>query len=294
MHAQCPSCSWLLNLLAAPSTPIAAVCSQACYFIIISHTTTCWWDFNTQFMFYSCFQTRTKVIDGHKKPFNVLDRILRSFIYFSLVIFLVGEQHSLNAGDLHISLLRCPKKESIQKWRWHQKWRRPKRWRWPQKLALPSKFFCPPLPLPLKNYLKFFLMTSHRNSHTTTDIKPEMLSGVQTGNGTPHDKYNIRGIAHGRTNRKDDIFMQRRLEQNFTLIWKWGQGTCLLTKHTLRWAYSRYFTPACCLLRFAAFFLTLPSLKVSEKLPKITANWAIIWAMGNGKLSPVGPKILVF
>ena len=43
----------------------------------------------------------------------------------------------------------------------------------------------------------------------TTDIKPEMLSGVQTGNGTPHDKHNIRGIAHVRTNRKDNIFMQR-------------------------------------------------------------------------------------
>ena len=54
-------------------------------------------------------------------------------------------------------------------------------------------------------------MTSHLNSHRTTDIKPEMLSGVQTGNGTPHDKYNIRGIAHARTNRKDNIFMQRQL-----------------------------------------------------------------------------------
>ena len=54
-------------------------------------------------------------------------------------------------------------------------------------------------------------MTSHLNSHRTTDIKPEMLSGVQTGNGTPHDKYKIRGIAHARTNRKDDIYMQRRL-----------------------------------------------------------------------------------
>ena len=44
-------------------------------------------------------------------------------------------------------------------------------------------------------------MTSHLNSHGTTDIKPEMLSGVQTGNGTPHDKYNIRGIdrAHKQT-----------------------------------------------------------------------------------------------
>ena len=102
------------------------------------------------------------------------------------------------------------------------------------------------------------MMTSHLHSHRTTDIKPEMLSGVQNGNGSPDDKYNIRGIAHVRTNRKDDIFMQRRLEQDFTLIWKWGQGTCLLTKHALRWAYSRYFPPACCLLRFAAFFNLCP------------------------------------
>ena len=54
-------------------------------------------------------------------------------------------------------------------------------------------------------------MTSHRDSHTITDVKPEMIPGVQTGNGIPHDKYNIRGIAHARTNRKDDMFMQRRL-----------------------------------------------------------------------------------
>ena len=80
-----------------------------------------------------------------------------------------------------------------------------------------------------------------------------MLSGVQTGYGTPHDKYDKRGIPHAWTNRKDDIFMQRRLVQNFTFILEWGQGTCSLTKHTRRWAYSRYFFPACCLLRFAAF-----------------------------------------
>ena len=61
-------------------------------------------------------------------------------------------------------------------------------------------------------------------------------------------------IAHARTNRKDNIFMQRRLVQNFTFILEWGQGTCSLTKHTPRWAYSRYFSPACCLLRFASFF----------------------------------------
>ena len=81
-------------------------------------------------------------------------------------------------------------------------------------------------------------MTSPLDSHRTTDIKPEMLSGVQTGNGTPHDKYDIRGIAHVRTNRKDDIFMQRRLVQNCTYIMEWGQGTCTLTNRTRRWTYS--------------------------------------------------------
>ena len=56
-----------------------------------------------------------------------------------------------------------------------------------------------------------FLMTSHHDSHTKTDVKPEMIPGILTGNGIPHDKYYVRGIAHARTNRKDDIFMQRRL-----------------------------------------------------------------------------------
>ena len=65
-----------------------------------------------------------------------------------------------------------------------------------------------------------------------------MLSGVQTGNGTPHGKYDIRGIAHAHTNRKDDIFMQRRLVQNFTYMIQWGQGTCTLTKRTWHWTYS--------------------------------------------------------
>ena len=65
-------------------------------------------------------------------------------------------------------------------------------------------------------------MTSHFDSHRPTDIKPEMLSGVQTGNGTPHAKYDICSIAHARTNRKDDIFMQRRIVQNFTFILEWS------------------------------------------------------------------------
>ena len=105
------------------------------------------------------------------------------------------------------------------------------------KIGLPPKLCCPH---PLKKLPEIFLMTSQLDSHTTTDVKPEMLSGVQPGNGIPHDRYNIRGIAHGRTNRKDHIFMQRRLVQNFTFILEWGQGTCKMTKHTRRWAYSRY------------------------------------------------------
>ena len=54
-------------------------------------------------------------------------------------------------------------------------------------------------------------MTSHLDSHTTTDGEPEIIPGVLTLNGIPLDEYNIRGIAHVRTNSKDDIFMQRRL-----------------------------------------------------------------------------------
>ena len=39
------------------------------------------------------------------------------------------------------------------------------------------KFFAPPSP-PLKNYLNLFLMTSHHDSHTATDVKPEMIPGI--------------------------------------------------------------------------------------------------------------------
>ena len=66
-------------------------------------------------------------------------------------------------------------------------------------------------------------MTSHLDSHTTTVVKPDMLSGVQTENGIPHDRYNIRSIAHVRTNRKDDIFMQRRLGQICIRKLEWGK-----------------------------------------------------------------------
>ena len=81
------------------------------------------------------------------------------------------------------------------------------------KIKITSKIDPPPQilfgPPPLKELPDFCLMTSYLDSHTTTDVKPEMLSSVQTRNGIPHDKYNICGTAHARTNRKDDIFMQR-------------------------------------------------------------------------------------
>ena len=54
-------------------------------------------------------------------------------------------------------------------------------------------------------------MTSHHDSHTTTDVKPDIIPSAQTGNGIPHDKYIIRGIVHARRSRKDDIFRQGRL-----------------------------------------------------------------------------------
>ena len=54
-------------------------------------------------------------------------------------------------------------------------------------------------------------MISHHDSHTATDVKPEVIPGVQTGNGIPNDKYDVRGINHARTDRKDDMLMQRRL-----------------------------------------------------------------------------------
>ena len=71
--------------------------------------------------------------------------------------------------------------------------------------------------------MNFFLMTSHHDSHTKTDVKPELIPGIQTRNGISHDKYDVRGIAHACTNRKDNIFMQ---------------DDCTLTMHTRRLTYS--------------------------------------------------------
>ena len=66
-------------------------------------------------------------------------------------------------------------------------------------------------PCPLKNYLKVLLMTSHHDIHTKIDVKLEVIPGILTKNGIPHDKCNLRGIAYALCThkQKDNIFMQR-------------------------------------------------------------------------------------
>ena len=48
----------------------------------------------------------------------------------------------------------------------------------PKNWPSPSKFVLPPPPLPLKITWFIFLMTSGRDSHATTDVKPEMIPAI--------------------------------------------------------------------------------------------------------------------
>ena len=64
-------------------------------------------------------------------------------------------------------LFRPQKWRQPQKWQQHQKWSWSKKRRWPHKVALPLIFLPPP---PIKDYLKYLLMTSHLDSPTTTDV----------------------------------------------------------------------------------------------------------------------------
>ena len=66
-----------------------------------------------------------------------------------------------------------------------------------------------------------------------------------TGNGIPHDKCNLHGIAHARTNKKDDIFMQRQLVQSFTCILEGGARDLYIDEAHM----------ALDIFRFAAFFM---------------------------------------
>ena len=86
-------------------------------------------------------------------------------------------------------------------------------------------------------------MTFYIDSHTTTDVIPDMSSGVQTENRIPHDRYDIRGIAHAHTN---------------TYLLKWRQGDLYIDKaHTVLNIF-----------RFAVFFLDLTLKKRIDTQPK--------------------------
>ena len=93
-------------------------------------------------------------------------------------------------------------------------------------------------------------MTSHLNSHRTTDIKQEMLSGVQTGNGTPHDKYNIRGIASAHKQKRRHFHAKTTSAKLYYYIGVRSMDLFIDEAHTVLDIF-----PACCLVRFAAFFM---------------------------------------
>ena len=73
-------------------------------------------------------------------------------------------------------------------------------------------------------------MSSHLDSHTPTDVKRDILSGVQTGNRIPHDRYNIRGrgIAHAHCAHKQKI---QHFHAKTTRV-------ILYIYNTRRWTYS--------------------------------------------------------
>ena len=55
-------------------------------------------------------------------------------------------------------------------------------------------------------------MTFYLDDHTTTQLtlNQRCYQVYKPNMDFKHDKYNIRGIAHARTNRKGNIFMQRK------------------------------------------------------------------------------------
>ena len=83
--------------------------------------------------------------------------------------------------------------------------------------------------------------------------------------------------------------MQRWIVQNFTFILEWGQGTCSLTKQTRLWIYSalRYFFPACCLVRCAAFFSTGPQRTNSNSQTEVQ------WRFYSGKIEIFWQRMMI-
>ena len=80
-----------------------------------------------------------------------------------------------------------------------------------------------------------------------------------------------------------------------------GEGTCSLTKHTRRWAYSQYLFPACCLLRFAAFFGSVwPCLTPFGPIWSHSAPHGTVWSClypispGFGSFRPIWSHLVLF
>ena len=119
--------------------------------------------------------------------------------------------------------------------------------------------------MPPTPHLKEYYLIFHLNSHGTTDIKPEMLSGVQTGNGTPHDKYNIRGIARALKQIRRHFHAKTTSAKLSYFIGVRSRDLFIDEAHTVLDIFY-----ACCLVRFAAFLLLwtsisdLPTPKISE------------------------------
>ena len=111
----------------------------------------------------------------------------------TIFAFFLDKTVTMNWSEEMVRLTLWPqKRRQPQKWRWPLKWRQPQNWRGPQKWRWPKneddlKNEDDPKnendPYPTKETITWniFLIPSHLNSHRTTDIKPEMLSGVQTG-----------------------------------------------------------------------------------------------------------------
>ena len=75
-----------------------------------------------------------------------------------------------------------------------------------------------------------------------------MLSGVQTGNGTPHDKYNIRGIARAHKQKRRHFHAKTTSAKLYYYIGVRSRDLFIDEAHTVLDIF-----PACCLVRFAAF-----------------------------------------
>ena len=66
-------------------------------------------------------------------------------------------------------------------------------------------------------------MTFYLDCSATTDSKPEMLSGVETGNIIPHDEWNLRGIGHAHTHTEKTTFYAKTTNGN---IYMKGLAQC--------------------------------------------------------------------